>query len=80
MKDNDPFYSGISNRLILEVAKGNVGALRVIKELMYFSKWFEMMQWCASNLSGASLWKKYKDDFHYDIMKLGGFIQDEIHK
>jgi|WetSurMetagenome_2_1015567.scaffolds.fasta_scaffold1381910_2 hypothetical protein len=68
----------LNEQLILEVAKGNPGAIVIIGRLQYFSKWYDMMQWCRDNLVGEYLWMKYKDDFHYDIMALGNFIQEQM--
>jgi hypothetical protein len=64
--------------LVVEVAKGNPGALSVIKELAWFSRWFEIMTWCKDNLSGHLLWGKYKDEFHCNAINLGRWIETQI--
>lgn len=65
-------------QLVLDVARNNPGAITVIKELLWFTKWFDMMNWCKDNLNGSALWEKYKDEFHYDSTKLGYWIQDKM--
>lgn len=67
-----------TKNLALNVADGNPGALRVVDELLYFTKWFEMMKWCKKNLKGSDLWVKYKDDFKCQSDKLGYWIQEKI--
>ena len=67
-----------TENLILDVAKGNPGAITVIKGLMYFTKWHEMMKWCQSNLSGSNLWEKYKDTYHCDVLSLGKWIETQL--
>jgi hypothetical protein len=67
-----------TQQLALKVASGNPGALRVIDELLSFSKWYQMMQWCEKNLKGSDLWAKYKDEFHQDSDLLGYWIQQRI--
>lgn len=71
-------WTNETKKLALSVADGNPGALRVIDELLWFSKWFEMMQWCKSNLKGENLWMKYKDDFHCQSDLLGHWIQEQM--
>lgn len=70
----------VSEDLIMSVGKGNPGAFVVIKELMWFTKWYQMMVWCKDNLSGADLWEKYKDIFHQDSNALGLWIEKEMIK
>lgn len=69
-----------TKNLALDVSNGNMGALRVINELLHFTKWFEMMKWCKDNLTGAELWIKYKDEFNCDNNNLGKWIQEQIEK
>ena len=66
--------------LIFDVCKGNPGALRVVMELMWFTDWFKMMQWCKIHLAGANLWIKYKDELQQDSMSLGYWIQEQMRK
>ena len=67
-----------AEKIVISVSQGNPGALRVAMELMYFSKWYSMMQWCEKNLKGSDLWVKYKDVFHCDVIALGTWIQLEM--
>ena len=64
--------------IAVKVADGNPGALRVIGELLWFTKWFKMMSWCKDNLKGPDLWEKYKDVYHGDSHKLGLWIQEQM--
>lgn len=69
-----------TKKLAMDVAKGNPGALRVIDELLWYSDWFKMMQWCKeNNMVGADLWMKYKDEFGQDVYKLGDWIKKQIY-
>ena len=67
-----------TKNLALSVSDGNPGALRVIDELLHFTKWFEMMKWCEKNLRGSNLWAKYKDDFKCQSDILGHWIQKKM--
>ena len=71
-------YTDETKQLVMDVAQGNPGAFRVIDELCYFTKWYDMMQWCKAHLSGADLWEKYKDDFHEEWHPLGEWIQRQM--
>lgn len=63
-------------KLITEVAEGNPGAMRVIKELQWFTKWFDMML-CLKrhNMTGGKLWELYKDKHHESWSALGKEIE-----
>lgn len=67
-----------TKNLALSVADGCIGALQIINELLYFSKWFGMMKWCEKNLKGSELWKKYKDNFNCQFMDLGYWIKKKM--
>ena len=68
-------------KLITSVAQGNPGAMIVIRELMWFSKWFQMMCWAdEAGLTGSKLWEKYKDEFHQDWHALGEWMQEEMRR
>jgi hypothetical protein len=72
------YWTDETKQLALDVAKGNAGALRVIDELMWFTRWAEMMKWCKDNLSGTALWEKYKDECNCDYHRLGVWIEKEM--
>jgi len=68
-------------QLILDITQGNLGAMRVVKELQWFSKWFDIMQYCkAEGIIGGKLWELYKDKYKYSAMALGEYLQDEMYK
>lgn len=65
--------------LAIAVGNGNPGALRVIDELLWFSDWFKMMEWCRDNgFTGSKLWEQYKDVFGQDFMMLGDWIKKHM--
>lgn len=62
-----------------EVADGNPGAWRVVQELMWFSRWYEMMQWLKiKGITGSKLWMLYKDEHNQDKFKTGDYIQKQM--
>lgn len=59
-----------------EVADGNIGAWRVVQELMYFTKWFDMMLCLKRHgMVGSKLWELYKDKHKEDRFALGEEIK-----
>lgn len=65
--------------LILEVAQGNPGALTVIRELQWFSRWEKMLRYFKEiGLVGGELWAKYKDEYHQSIHDFGHAIDKEM--
>lgn len=69
------------SELIMEVSKGNPGALTVIKRLEWYSKWFELIKFMKKiDLVGGEIWAKYKDEFHQDIDKFERWLEEEMYK
>jgi hypothetical protein len=65
--------------LILEVAQGNPGAITVIRELQWFSRWEKMLRYFKeTGLVGGALWAKFKDEYHQSIHDFGHAIDKEI--
>lgn len=65
-----------SEKISKEVANGNPGAWRVIQELMYFTKWFDMMLCLKRHgMTGSKLWELYKDKHREDRFALGDEIR-----
>lgn len=63
------------------VGQGNPGAHSVVRMLCYFSRWYEMMEFCKeTGLVGPALWLKYKDEFRQDWHALGEQIQVEMRR
>lgn len=68
-----------TKKLALDVAKGNPGALTVIDQLLYYSDWFQMMEWCRDNgFTGSKLWEQYKDVFGQDFSMLADWIHKHM--
>lgn len=63
-------------KLVLRVADGNPGAMRVIEELTWFNRWSEMLRWLELyKYTGAELWTLYKDEYHENWSALGQQIE-----
>lgn len=74
-----PFLTQETAQLVQNVAQGNPGALTVIRELCWFTRWYEMMCWCrATGFVGPKIWEKYKDEFHQDWHALGEWMQEQM--
>lgn len=66
-------------QLALSVSQGNPGAITVIRELMWFTKWESMMQWLLKEGHvGSKLWVLYKDKYKCDSMALGRWIEAKM--
>lgn len=65
--------------LIMKVSKGNPGALSVIKQLEWYSRWYEMLKFLdKKGIVGGEIWAKYKDEFHQDASKFARWLEDEM--
>lgn len=65
--------------LILEVSQGNPGAITVIRELQWFSRWEKMLRYFKeTGLVGGVLWVRFKDDYHQSVHDFGNAIDKEI--
>lgn len=67
-----------TKKLVMRVADGNPGALTVIKELLWFTKWHEMIRCLEEiNLTGSELWRTVKDEYGGDSMAFGHWLDAE---
>lgn len=65
--------------LIKEVAQGNPGALTVIRELQWFSRWEKMLRFFSeTRLTGGKLWAKVADEYHHDFHAFGSAVDKEM--
>jgi hypothetical protein len=70
----------VSENLIRDVADGNFGALKIVKDLMYFTQWYGMMSLLKKRgIIGSVLYSKVIDEFHRDHMKFGEYLKTELH-
>lgn len=67
--------------LVFEVTKGNPGALTVVRELQWFSRWEKMLRYFKEiGLTGGALWAKCKDEYHLSFHDFGTAIDQEMLK
>lgn len=67
--------------LITDVSEGNPGSMKVIKELMWFSRWEKMLRYFKDvGLTGGRLWAKVSDEYHLDFHTFGHAIDEEMLK
>ncbi len=68
-----------TRKLIEEVSEGNPGALTVIRELMWFSRWEKMLKYFKDiGLTGGKLWAQCSDDYHLDFHAFGIAIDSQM--
>lgn len=66
--------------MIMDVAQGNPGAIRVIRELQWFTKWYEIMKYCKKKgIVGDKLWIMYKDEFECNSHDLGRKLEKDMY-
>ena len=64
--DND------TRQLIIDVMDGNPGALTIIRQLMTFATWHQILHHLkGQGLVGGELWRVVNDDFQHDYQ---GFV------
>lgn len=64
---------------IIELSEGNPGALRVLTELLWFTRAHMIFNWLeAHGYTGEKIWMLYKDEWEMDSMKLGHWIEQKI--
>lgn len=69
----------VSEQLIMDVSKGNFGALKIIKDMMYYAKWWDMMKLLEKrSIVGEKLYLKVTDEFNGDFMKFGDYLKGEL--
>jgi hypothetical protein len=68
--DND------TRQLIMDVMNGNPGAFTIIRELMAFPTWFQLLYYFKEQgLIGSELWRVVKDDYNHDYKR---FVDDQL--
>lgn len=67
--------------LAVKLSEGNPGAATVLRELMWYSKWFEMLQYMErTGLKGPAIWILYKDTYHRNIEEFVKHLSHEMAK
>ena len=70
-----------SVKLAIELAEKNPGALVVLRDLQWFSKWPDMLRWFDRNdIRGGKIWALYKDDHNQDLHRFGDWVLEQIFK
>lgn len=68
--DND------TRQLIMDVMNGNPGAFTIIRELMAFPTWFQLLYYLKDEgLIGSELWRIVKDEYNHDYKR---FVDDQL--
>lgn len=71
----------VAEKIANEIVCGNPGALRVVIELQYFSKWTKILETAKKHgYVGGKLWELYKDKFGHSMMDTGNFLLDLMRK
>ena len=65
-----------TKELIMDVMAGNPGAFTIIRDLMVYPTWLQLLAHLKHNdLVGSELWRIVKDDYNHDIPQ---FIDDQL--
>lgn len=65
-----------TRQLIMDVMDGNPGALTIIRRLMYFAPWPQLLQYLKDQgLVGSELWRVVKDEYEQDWTQ---FVHDKL--
>ncbi len=65
-----------SKELIMNVMAGNPGAFTIIRDLMIYPTWYQLLHHLKTHdLVGTELWRIVKDDYNHDIPQ---FIDDQL--
>ena len=65
-----------TKELIMGVMAGNPGAFTIIRDLMVYPTWLQLLAHLKHNdLVGSELWRIVKDDYNHDIPQ---FIDDQL--
>jgi hypothetical protein len=66
----------LTRQLILDVMDGNPGAFTIIRQLMSFAIWYQLLHHLKSqHLVGGELWRVVKDEYAHDY---GRFVDDQL--
>lgn len=72
-------YTKETAALAMHVADGNPGAIRVIKELEWYSHWYDFMRYLkAMDITGSKVWEIYKDIHKQDIDSMAKWLETVI--
>jgi hypothetical protein len=65
-----------AQQLIMEVMDGNPGAFTIIRELMTFPTWYQLLHHLKNqHVIGSALWQVVKDDYSHDVKR---FVEDQL--
>ena len=65
-----------TKELIMDVMAGNPGAFTIIRNLMLYPTWYQLLQHLKTHdLVGTELWRIVKDDYDHNIPQ---FIDDQL--
>lgn len=65
-----------TKQLIMDVMAGNPGAFTIIRELMSFPTWFQLLYHLKEHgLVGSELWRIVNDEYNHDYKR---FVEDQI--
>ena len=65
-----------TKELIMDVMAGNPGAFTIIRDLMRYPTWYQLLHHLKTQgLVGTELWRIVKDDYNHDIPQ---FIDDQL--
>ena len=65
-----------TQELIMDVMAGSPGAFTIIRDLMVYPTWYQLLHHLKHNdLVGNDLWRIVKDDYKHDIPQ---FIDDQL--
>ena len=65
-----------TKELIMDVMAGNPGAFTIIRDLMVYPTWLQLLAHLKHNdLVGTELWRIVKDEYNHNIAQ---FINDQL--
>jgi hypothetical protein len=65
-----------THELIKEVMDGNPGAYTVIRDLIAFPTWYQLLHHLKTRrMVGSELWRVVKDDYSHDLAQ---FVEDQL--
>ncbi len=65
-----------TKELIMDVMAGNPGAFTIIRDLMVYPTWLQLLAHLKHNdLVGSELWRIVKDEYNHNIAQ---FINDQL--
>ncbi len=76
----DTFKAGFGGESAIEVSRQlaaeNPGAYTVIRQLMWFTKWYLIIKWLLeSGYVGPKLWELWKDECHESLDEFNKFLR-----